>query len=208
MQPTSSWTALTKATFQARGFFCLHQAFGYLRKNEAAEAVVQRAANQLVLIHQHGAVAINAHVPHAQPQVGHLLVGGSAHVNVNFPDLGLLLPTFAQVDGRIPRNAHHFPLAAQEAHAAPARDGRIRSAHAFHVQEALRRNVADHEADLIGMGLNHQGGSVLLVRMEGGPRIPVSVALDILRVLPHLIRPNALGVYLKTGRTGSLQKFR
>ena len=134
------------------GLFQLAQFPCYFRQDETAQAVVQGAAYQLSFIHQHGAVAIDAHMAHAQPEFRHLLVGGCTYVNVDFPDFRFLFPGFPQVDGRVSGYARHFPLGAQEAHAASAGDGRIRAAHALHVKEAVLGDMADHEADFIRMG--------------------------------------------------------
>ena len=190
------------------GLFQLAQLAGYFRQDEAAQPVVQSPAYQLVFIHQHGAVAVNANVAHSQTEFRYFLVRGGAYVYVNFPDFGFLFSGFPQVDGRVSGHPHHFALGTKEAHAAPPRDGRIRTAHAFHIQEAVLGDMADHEADFIRMGFNHQCGSFFRVRVEDGPGISVGVALDIFRIFAQFVRPDALGVYFKAGRAWGFQKFR
>ena len=145
---------------------------------------------------------------HAQAEFRYFLVGGGAYVNVNFPNLGFLFSGFPQVDGRVSGYSHHFSLGTQEAHAAPPRDGRIRAAYAFHIQEAVLGDMTDHEADFIRVGFNHQCGGFFRVRVEDGPGISVSVALDVFRIFAQFVRPDALSVYFKAGRAGGFQKFR
>lgn len=74
------------------GLFQLAQLAGYFRQDEAAQPVVQSPAYQLVFIHQHGAVAVNAYMAHAQTEFRYFLVGGGAYINVISQILGSFSP--------------------------------------------------------------------------------------------------------------------
>ena len=188
--------------------FGLFQFSGQFGEDEPADAVVQGSADEFLAVHQHGTIAIDADVADPQAHFFHFLGRRCSDIDKDIPCFrdGILAAT--QVDSRVACNPDDFSLSPHETDAPSAGDGDVGATHAFDSEEAFRCNVADHEADFVGMCFNHEGRSLGVFREEFGPGAAVGIAFDFIRVLFQFLRPYFLCFEFKPGRARRFQQFR
>src|SRR6185436_7694302 len=84
-------------------------------------------------------------------------------------------------------------------------DGRVDSAHAPDVNEALFGDEVDRHGDLIGVGRQHEPWRTAFV--QPGDRIPVSVRLRFVCVTLDVIEPHSLPARFESRGAWSVNQF-
>ena len=85
-----------------------------------------------------------------------------------------------------------------DSHTLGAQDPRKDSADTAEIEVAFRRDIADHQADLIAVANDHQTGGAAFV--ENSCRVAVSVGMDFISELSGIIHPQTLTFGLEPGR--------
>ena len=158
--------------------FALVKCASHFGSDEAAEPVVQRAADEAGIEHER-LIAIHGAIAHAQP---HFL----------YPEFRRLFEIFADMDGGVADDTHYLALPAEETEAAAAGNGDIAAAEAFYVGEAVVGDMADGEADFIGVGVQHEGGSIFSPTLQRGPGRAIGIAFLTRGIRCNVGRPETL----------------
>ena len=183
---------------------------GGFGQDEAAEAVIECAADETVaMAEEEGAIAIDADAADMQAEGFHFFAGIAAEVDVELVELGgfLIGGAASQVDGGVAGDADDLAVGSQEADAAAPGNGDIAAADAFDAGEAVVIDVADGEADFIGMGIEHEGGGLFPCGAQQSPGGTIGIALHFVGVGFDVAGPEALGLHFQPRRGGRLEVF-
>ena len=104
----------------------------------------------------------------------------------------------AEMDGGIADDATDGAFLAKDVEPAAAGGGDVGAADAINAQEALLGDVLDDEADLIGVGLEHDLARRGVGAIEGGPGAAVGVVLDAMGELAEVGGPFPLAARART----------
>lgn len=146
--------------------------------DEAADAVIEGAADEAVGAEVVDAVGVDGWVADAEAEFGDVFFGICADIDVEFVDFGgfFTAGAIADVDGGVADDAGDWAEVALEDEFAATGGGVVAAADSVDVEVAFFGDGLDHEADFVGMGFEHdfEGGFAF----ESGPCAAVSVAGD------------------------------
>lgn len=175
--------------------------------DEAADAVVEGAADEAVAAEFLGGVGIDGGVTDAESEFGDIFFGVGSDIDVEFVDFRSFFPAGAvsYVDGGIADDAGDGAFVALENDAASACGGVVAASDAVDVEESFLGDVLDHEADFVGVGFEHDAVGGLA--FEDGPCAAVGVAGNGVGVRLDPCGPFPLSGHFETGGAWGVEEI-
>jgi hypothetical protein len=182
----------------------------HLSDDETAEAVIEGAADQAIHPKLLDAVAIDGGMADAEPEVFYFFLSAGADIDVEFVDLRDLFiaeVVFAEVDRGITHDAADDALVAEEVQAAAARRGGVAPADPIDAEKTFLGDVLDDEANLVGVGFDHDALGLFGCALERRPGGAVGIVLDAIGEFAGVLCPHALAGHFESCGAGSAQEF-
>jgi hypothetical protein len=151
-----------------------------LSDNETPDSIIERATCEASRHELGGTFSVDHGVADSNPAPQDLISARRANVDKELVKLrNLLRLRLADMDRRIAQYAEHRTIGTQKLDSLASRGGSVHASDAPDVQEAIVGNVLHHEADLIGMSLEHDHGRLVTrIATPESPRGTVRVRLD------------------------------
>lgn len=143
-----------------------------------------------------------------ETQIGDFFRGRSTNIDEEVvPFREFVFIFFAEVDSGIAHDADDLAVRAEKAQATGGRDRAVRATDGGDIDKALVIDMADNEADFVGVRFEHEGERIGFFSAEDGPSVSVGIRIDDIAKGRDLVFPAILRFGFPSGRACSGEEF-